>query len=861
MSKANSGWVRKQTAVLLSATLALSPVLVVPAMAGETDGDAALQEQTVENGEQNTDEGAEKDVEQTGEDGATDPSTDAAPDATDPAPDATANAAEVDGTPYATLAEAVSEVNTNGGTLKLLANTSDNIAIAHDNVTVTADEGVVYSGSLTVSGRGCSVTNMAFVLDPAGDVSNSLIVRGANDLKVSGNSFTIQAKGAGKEVQTNSIWIESGSTGTTISGNTFTIGFVVANNSAVAINIVGGSSAIENTNISDNVMTTTLGGLSTTDLDGSNMFFIIANGNARGISRLTVNGNRVSDETGLSGKDSRTWGIGISGVSNATITNNTIDGYVAVCGTGWPNQKPCEELSVSGNTINSYLGVNMPSSNVIEGELAVSNNTFGPNVSSPVGGAVAVSDGEGTCYSSVNAAIAAGETNVVLERNLTESVTIPQGKDVTLDLAGHTLTNADGEHTVTVTKGATLTVTDSSADKAGVIDNVSHGKGALVNYGTVTVKGGTLTRSKEASKSPTDNGGNSWYVVDNQGTMTFDGGAVVNEGYFSSLIRNLNGTLTINDGTFENHFIALKNDDGGTLNVAGGTVTSDEQAIQSWNTTTISGGTLNGRVTAWDRANSGNESVLTISGGTVNGDVQAINYMNADKGPEVVITGGTITGEVQKATHDGSNGTKPAEPTADTSTITVSGGTFKNPIDDALIVPGSGLNKNEDGSYGVHEHELEAVAAKDPTCTEAGNKAYWRCSVCGDLFLDEEMTQPATLEDVAIAATDHQNVTHVEAKDATETEAGNREYWFCADCGRYFLDEALTKEATLADVTIPATGTAEPEEPSDEKPAEGEKGDGLAQTGDPSAVAPLAAAAAAGAGALLGALRLRRRDS
>ena len=416
--------------------------------------------------------------------------------------------------------------------------------------------------------------------------------------------------------------------------------------------------------------------------------------------------------------------------------------------------------------------------------------------------------GNVTYFSTLSDAVSAateGQT-IALLGNVTESVTIPADKSVTLDLAGHTLTNADGEHTVTVTKGGTLTVTDSSADKAGVIDNVSHGKGALVNHGTVTVESGTLTRSKEASKSPTDNGGNSWYVVDNQGTMTFDGGKVINDSKLSSLIRNLNGTLTINDGTFENDFIALKNDDGGTLNVAGGTVTSDEQAIQSWSTTTISGGTLNGRVTAWDYANSGNESVLTISGGTVNGDVQAINYMNADKGPEVVIKGGTITGKVQKATHDGSTGTKPAEPTADTSTITVSGGTFKNPIDDALIVPGSGLNKNEDGSYGIHEHKLEAVAAKDPTCTEAGNKAYWRCSVCGDLFLDEGMTQPATPEDVTIAATGHQSVTHVAAKDATEAEAGNREYWHCANCGRYFLDEALTKETTLAAVTIPAKG-------------------------------------------------------
>ncbi|WP_417231286.1 hypothetical protein, partial [Thermophilibacter sp.] len=831
MGMSNNGWVRRRTALLLSATLAVSPVLAVPAFATQ-DGDAPSPIE--QNDDQTTDQGGEKDpeVEKTPDAETVDPEAEKDPDAEQGTGEKD-GAAEKDGVPadttdqpaadqpaaeprsgdvaqvekdgnitsYTSLTKAVEAVNTNGGTLKLLADTSEPITISHKGVIVTA-QGVEYKGSLTVTGSDCIVRGMDFVLDPAGSVSNSLVVRGAQNLQVLNNSFTIQAKNANKEVQTNSIWIESGSTGTTISGNTFTIGFVVANNSAVAINIVGGSSAIENTNISDNEMTTKLGNLITTDLDGSNMFFIIANGNASGISGLTVNGNSVSDETGLRGKDSRTWGIGISGVSNATITNNTIDGYVAVCGTGWPGQEPCEKLSVSGNTINSYFGVNMPSSNVTEGELAVSNNTFGTNVSSPVGGAVAVSDGEGTCYSSVNAAIVAGETNVVLERNLTESVTIPEGKDVTLDLAGHTLTNADGEHTVTVTKGGTLTVTDSSADKAGVIDNVSHGKGALVNYGTVTVEGGTLTRSKEASKSPTDNGGNSWYVVDNQGTLTFNGGNVVNEGYFSSLVRNAAGTLTINGGTFKNHFIAVKNEDA-TLYVKGGTITSDEQSLQNWGKATLSGGTLNGRVAAWDQEDD-LHSLTTIEGDvTINGDVQAINYLNAKEGPEVIIKGGTVTGKVQKATHDGSTGTTPAEPTADTSTITVSGGTFKNPIDDALIVPGFGLNKNEDGSYGIHEHKLEAVAAKDPTCTEAGNKAYWRCSVCGDLFLDKEMTQPAT----------------------------------------------------LADVTIPATGTAEPEEPSDEKPAEGEKGDGLAQTGDPSAVAPLAAAAAAGAGALLGALR------
>lgn len=477
---------------------------------------------------------------------------------------------------------------------------------------------------------------------------------------------------------------------------------MVANNSAVAINLVGGSSVIENTNISGNEMTTTLGDLSTTDLDRSNMFFIIANGNANGINRLTVNGNSVSDETGLSGKDSRTWGIGISGVSNATITNNTIDGYVAVCGTGWPNQKPCEELSVSGNTINSYLGVNMPSSNVTEGGLAVSNNTFGPNVSSPVGGAVAVSDGEGTCYSSVNAAIAAGETNVVLERNLTESVTIPAGKTVTLDLAGHTLTNAEDlanwQGTITVEEGGSLTLTDSSEAGTGTVDSTKHGTGALVNHGTVTVESGTLTRSKEAGSSPTNGGGNSWYVIDNHGTMTFVGGTVTSTGKFSSLVRNAAGTLTINDGSFSNGFIALKNEDA-TLIVNGGTISSDEQSIQNWGSATLSGGTLNGRVATW--AQDGAVGTTTIEDGvTINGDVQSINYKNADQGPEVIITGGTITGKVQKATHDGT-GTMPVDPTVDTSEITISGGSFSTRPDDALLASDLDAYQRPDGSFGV----------------------------------------------------------------------------------------------------------------------------------------------------------------
>ncbi len=93
--------------------------------------------------------------------------------------------------------------------------------------------------------------------------------------------------------------------------------------------------------------------------------------------------------------------------------------------------------------------------------------------------------------------------------DLTEDVVVPAGKDIYLDLNGRKLTNASG-HTITVEKGGKLNISDSVG--TGVVDNTSHGKGAIVNSGEVTLNGGTFKRSAEkGTYSPYDNGGNSWY--------------------------------------------------------------------------------------------------------------------------------------------------------------------------------------------------------------------------------------------------------------------------------------------------------------------------------------------------------------
>ena len=46
-------------------------------------------------------------------------------------------------------------------------------------------------------------------------------------------------------------------------------------------------------------------------------------------------------------------------------------------------------------------------------------------------------------------------------------------------------------------------------------------------------------------------------------------------------------------------FIAVKNDDNSMLNVTGGVIRSNEQAVQNWTQANISGGRLEGNVITW----------------------------------------------------------------------------------------------------------------------------------------------------------------------------------------------------------------------------------------------------------------------
>ncbi len=111
---------------------------------------------------------------------------------------------------------------------------------------------------------------------------------------------------------------------------------------------------------------------------------------------------------------------------------------------------------------------------------------------------------------------------------------------------------------------------------------------------------------------------------------------------------------------------------------------------------------------------------------------------------------------------------------------------------------------------GECKHNIIHVEAVAPTCFEEGNIEYWYCDVCGYAWLDADCTRNTNLLAVKLAP-QHAELTHVAAVDATCTENGNIEYWYCEVCGYAWLDADGIQNTNLKSVIIPAPGHVEGE--------------------------------------------------
>ena len=287
----------------------------------------------------------------------------------------------------------------------------------------------------------------------------------------------------------------------------------------------------------------------------------------------------------------------------------------------------------------------------------------------------ALADGEGTpalaevsaaagtaLPAAVDGVITLENGTYVMSEDTTATIKVPNGKNATLDLNGKTLTNKTGEHTIIVENGATLTITGN-----GIVDNVSHGKGAIVNSGEVTLNGGTFKRSAENGiYSPYGNGGNSWYTIANYGTMEINTGVTVeNAGGYSSMIRNggeatADCNLTIRGGNFTGGINTVKNDLFGVLTINGGNFSNTAQyVIMNWNKAEITAGTFQTLDTASAvlftsafGSNANYVGELTISGGEFKhaSDTQEMivdHHDESNKG-NAVVTGGKFDADISK---------------------------------------------------------------------------------------------------------------------------------------------------------------------------------------------------------------------
>ena len=164
-------------------------------------------------------------------------------------------------------------------------------------------------------------------------------------------------------------------------------------------------------------------------------------------------------------------------------------------------------------------------------------------------------------------------STIVLDKDYTESVTIRNGKKITLDLAGKTLTAASGAKAIVV-DGGEIVLIDSNAASSPVVSQ---------DYETVTYNSGKVIADKTAVS------------VINGGSFTMNSGTVESNadcGVYAGAEGGGAGSFVMNGGYIkaQEYGIGVMNE-GATVTVAGGVVVANDNAALAGNGTTGMGGT------------------------------------------------------------------------------------------------------------------------------------------------------------------------------------------------------------------------------------------------------------------------------
>ena len=128
---------------------------------------------------------------------------------------------------------------------------------------------------------------------------------------------------------------------------------------------------------------------------------------------------------------------------------------------------------------------------------------------------------------------------------------------------------------------------------------------------------------------------------------------------------------------------------------------------------------------------------------------------------------------------------------------------YGTPYDDAKALAASSTLTISGGvTPPAHTHDLKKVDAKPATCTEAGNKEYWECKTCGNFYWDADGKNEITNKDEVIIEAGHKYGDLIAEVSATCGKDGVKAHYECSVCHKNFD----TNFDELTDLAIPATG-------------------------------------------------------
>lgn len=252
-----------------------------------------------------------------------------------------------------------------------------------------------------------------------------------------------------------------------------------------------------------------------------------------------------------------------------------------------------------------------------------------------------------------------------------QSVSVPAGKSVVLDLNGYTLT-ADNSATGKIIVLGKMTLKDSSTEKKGKIVASQDYTAASYNGSLIEIAGEDASMTMESGnisavrKTPNSNGQYGVGVTDG-GDLTMTGGKI-EAGWFAVAgngnYKTQNSIINITDGELiSTADYAVYLPQSGTTTISGGKVYGAAGGV------CIQRGTLNVEGTALITSK-GTGSTGNWGDGTGGLDCAAINVSGAYGIATVNIKGGTLIAEAKSLITEG---------TTYTPVINVTGGTFSDP--------------------------------------------------------------------------------------------------------------------------------------------------------------------------------------